>query len=137
MGKKMSSDKDEKLKAVLHSISTKMRVTKVVATRSVKTRRGDSFAGFSAAWDSVQDDGGGPGAELADEMPPAGGMTLHEAKIAHYLLSMHTDIAATESAMASGGLSVEEADGLIRMYRNNYSKLIRRALGAQDEGSGS
>ena len=43
-------------KAMIDRIKANLRVTKVVATRSVKTARGDFFAGISAAWNTVQDD---------------------------------------------------------------------------------
>lgn len=123
---------DEQLQRYLRGIRDKMRVTKIVATRSVKGRLGDSFAGFSAAWVSVQDDSGSRGAELVDTMDEniaAQGMTLHEARVAHLLLAMEADIAATEQALAGGNLTHEDAMNRIRGYKHNYAKLIRQATG--------
>ena len=39
---------------VLDKIKRNMRVTKIVATRSVKTAKGDTYAGFTVSWDSLQ-----------------------------------------------------------------------------------
>lgn len=130
-------DSDGDLKDVLQRVKQKLRVTKVVATRAVKSRSGDTFAGFSAAWESVQDDGGGPGADLIDggintSESMSQGMTFAEARLAHYLLAMQTDIAATEAAMASGNITSDRCDELVRMYKNNYAKLIRHAMGQDD-----
>lgn len=121
---------DEKLHALLVSIRNRLRITKVVATRAVKSPVGDSFAGFAAAWQSVQEDPGAAGSELIGTMGDSSapqGMTLHEARIAHLLLAMQADIAATEAAMASGGVSPERCKELIQMYKHNYAKLIRQA----------
>lgn len=123
---------DDELKEVLSSIRRKLRITKVVATRACKHREGDSFAGFAAAWESIQDDAGGRGADvigaLEDERIAAQGMTMFEARIAHLLMAMQADIAATEAAMAGGGMGPEECQARVRMYKNNYAKLIRSLL---------
>lgn len=127
---------DSNLHQFIVGIRDKMRVTKVVATRSVKGARGDSFAGFAAAWETVQDDSGGRGAELIDTLDePLGpqGMTLKEARVAHLLLALEADVSATEAAMAGGNISFEDGDNRIRMYKNNYAKLIRRATGQGSE----
>lgn len=125
---------DDDMKNQLKAIRDKIRITKVVATRSVKGRNGDSFAGFSAGWGSVQDDFGGPGADaMATEEDDANfihnGMTLKEAKIAHYMVAMTADIAALESAFANGAIS----DGFFKQssaaVRANYSRLIQKAMG--------
>lgn len=128
------------LKEVLNRVKKKLRVTKIVATRSVKGRNGDSFAGFSAGWESVQDDLGGPGSSLessgiTESEQSAQGMTLQEAKVAHYILAMTADIAATQSAMAGGSLAPEVATGLIRQYKIEYAKLIRNVVGGSKDDS--
>ena len=129
------------LKALLINVKKRLRVTKVVATRAVKTRGGDSFAGFSAAWESVQDDAGSMGAELIDggistEESVSQGMTLTEARVAHYLLAMQADIAATEAATAAGNLKAERCLELCQMYRTNYSRLIQHATRHDADGDG-
>lgn len=127
-------NKDE-MKAVIARVKDKIRVTKVVATRSVKTgSRGDFFAGFAAAWDTCQDDQGGPGADLDLMMESSevavSGMTLQEAKIAQYLVAMQADIAAYEAAYANGGISGRARTDAIAAVKNNYGGLIAEALGA-------
>jgi hypothetical protein len=121
----------------LAKVKKQLRVTKVVATRSVKGRHGDSFAGFSAGWESIQDDAGGPGADLIDggisnaEIAPQG-MSIKEATAAHYLLAMHADIAATEAAVAGGNMHHERGHDLIATYRKNYGRLLLNLLGDDD-----
>jgi len=133
---------DDELKEVLSAIRRKLRITKVVATRACKHREGDSFAGFAAAWESIQDDAGGRGADVIsaldeDERIAVQGMTMFEARIAHLLMAMQADIAATEAAMAGGGMGPEECQARVRMYKNNYAKLIRNLLSrGKNVGSG-
>ena len=61
---KLTTDEKKVLTEALEKIKRHVRITKVVCTRSVKGHSGDSYVGFSAAWDSIQDDAGGPGADL-------------------------------------------------------------------------
>ena len=100
-------NKDE-LQAFIARVKGKLRVTKVVATRSVKTKRGDFFAGYAAAWNTVQDDAGGEGADLdlmmtTSEFVPSG-MTLQEAKVAHNLVALQAD-QAVPLVGASGAIA--------------------------------
>lgn len=120
------------MKSVLAGIKSKIRVTKVVATRSVKTGHGDFFSGISAAWDTTQDDAGGPGADLeltmSDAEQSSQGMTLMEARVARYLVAMEADVGAYEAAFANGALSETKKDEAIRVVKNNYGMLIRNVL---------
>lgn len=124
-------DKNE-LMALIAKVKANVRVTKVVATRSVKTKRGDFFAGFAAAWNTVQDDGSGPGADLDLVMTTAeiavSGMTLQEAKVAHNIVAMQADIAAYEAARANGALSEAEFRDAVKAVKNNYGRIIQEAL---------
>lgn len=125
----MSTTKEE-MKQTLTRIKNKMRVTKVVVTRSVKTRQGDYFIGYSAAWDSVQNDGTH---DLEDVMEVEGeenasGMTLKGAVVASRLLAMQADIGAHEQAMAGGGLSEREMKEKVRRIHNRYNALIQEDL---------
>ncbi len=79
----------EEQKARIHKIRDGIRITKVVATRAVKTKNGDFFVGWSAAWDTIQEDAGGMGADLIDALDDGEaldaskrGMTLADARIA-------------------------------------------------------
>lgn len=117
----------EEIKTLLRKVRDNIRVTKVVATRSVKGARGDSYAGFSAAWDTIQEDGGHDLIHTGDASGP--GMTLKEARIAHYMVAMQADIAAYEAALAGGNLPVRTCQDAIQAVKANYGKLIQRALG--------
>ena len=124
-------DTDE-LKSLISRVKANLRVTKVVATRSVKTGRGDFFAGFAAAWNTVQDDAGGPGADLDLVMTMIeqanSGMTLKEASVAHNIVAMQADIAAYRAARANGGISESEFTDAVKAVKNNYARIIRDAL---------
>lgn len=122
------------IKTQLKAIRDKIRVTKVVATRSVKGRGGDSFVGFSAGWQSIQDDYGGPGADsMASGTEDAEfanqGMTLKEARVAHYMIAMTADVAALESAHANGGISDKYFTDSVTAVKNNYGRLIQKVMG--------
>lgn len=128
---------DEKeMAALLKKVRGNLRVTKVVATRSVKGPRGDHFAGFAANYNSVQDEPAGMGKDLVEMVDTEGvssnGMTLKEAKVAYYLVARQTDIAAHESALANGSISAQQASDMIRAIKNNYGMLIRRELIGDD-----
>lgn len=116
----------EEAKKEIQRIRANLRVTKITCTRSVKSRSGDSFVGFSASWQSVQND--------VDSMGDCEeGIPLQEAKTAQYLLAMETDIAAVESATANGGMSQEVMQATLQMIRSNYSQLMAKHLGVKNE----
>ena len=102
-------------------IRKRLKITKVTATRSVKTKSGDYFVGFSAAWDSVQDDGAQSGDLLVTEQEESSsGMTLREARIAHMLLAMQADLSAHEAALAGGGISEAYHRDMVRALSAKY-----------------
>jgi hypothetical protein len=118
---------------VLARIVKKIRITKVVATKSVKGRDGDSFAGFSAAWDSIQDDYGGPGADLMststeDQEQASQGMTLQEASVAMYVVQMNASMAALDAARANGSITKEYYADQKEAVKKNFQGLIQAAL---------
>jgi hypothetical protein len=129
------SEKD--MTDLLLRVKNNLRVTKIVATRSVKGRGGDHFAGFAACYDSVQDEPAGSGKDLVGSVSDAGlapnGMSLREARVAHYLVAMQADIAAHEAALANGGISAQHCSDACKAIRGNYGKLIRRALNGNGE----
>jgi hypothetical protein len=118
---------DDDLKAFVQRVRSKMTITKVVATRAVKTSRGDFFCGFSAAWDTVQEDGV-QGLDSLQEGEDLRGMTTKEAKMAHYLLAMQVDEAAHEAALAGGGLSPQACHDALVSIRGNFNRIIRIAF---------
>lgn len=121
---------EPELRALIGRVRRKLRVTKVVATRSIKLKNGEFFAGFSAAWDSVQPTN--PQADLdlvmSDEEVAANGMTLQEARASYYMVAMETDIRAYEQAYANGALSEQALNDSVRAVKNNYAWLLRRAF---------
>lgn len=120
----------ELVKAELAKIRPHVKVTKIVVTRSVKGPRGDSYVGFSAAWDTIQDDAGGMGADLITpqdgDVPNANknGLNLRDARLAALMLGMQVDTAAHAQALAGGNLSNSQYDEACKAIRENYTKLM-------------
>lgn len=128
--KSMTREEAEKK---LRWIRRGIRITKTVATRSIKGPRGDTFVGFSAAWQSVQDDVSGPGGDL---MPTAEdeaafaeqGLSLSDAKLARYMLSMEVDLAALESALANHTIASDFYEKSVASVKQNYNALVHKAM---------
>lgn len=121
---------------MIRKIREHMRVTKIVCTRSVKGKFGDNYVGFSAAWDTIQDDSGGGGdmisASSEAEIRLSNsqiGMTLKEAKLAALILGMQADIAAHDHASASGNITQEQRNAAVQAIKANFSQLIVDSLG--------
>jgi hypothetical protein len=118
------------LKDVVSATRSKMRVTKITATRAVKTRKGDFFCGLTAAWDSYQDDVGGRGEDL--DLDEVGGsfnaMTLEEAQVAQTLLSMEAALGAWRAALSEGVITMEEYDAKTKMVKRNTLAHLSRII---------
>ena len=130
---------NNELKAALRGIRDKIRVTKVVCTRSVKGKFGDVYVGFSAAWDTIQDDAGGAADLISaqDDVEMAthtSGMTLKEARVASLILGRQADVAAHDQGMAGGTITPAQRDAAVRTINHNYSKLLASALGVENGG---
>jgi hypothetical protein len=127
--------------ALIQKVRDKMRISKVVCTRALKTRNGDFFVGFSSAWDTTQEDAGGPGTGLVSsleegevQIAESQGMTLKEARIAGYLLAMTVDLQAQEHALAGGGLTQEEYEVAQRVSKRRHTAQMLKALSRQEKG---
>jgi hypothetical protein len=126
-----TTDTPEHLAAVVTRVKQHLRITKVVATRSVKTAKGDFFSGFSAAWDSVQDDhGSNPDAELSisDDETTMSGMTMEESRVAHVLLSLEASVAAWRAAHAEGVISEKEFNDRKASLKRSHAALLSSVL---------
>jgi hypothetical protein len=120
----------QEVRAKLREIKSKIRVTKVVCTRSVKGRGGDSYVGFSASWDTIQDDGTHDLESVGDidEGTSLNAMTLKEAVIASKIVAREADLAAYDHAVSGGSISSEHYQQAIRQIKANYDQLILEAL---------
>lgn len=128
---------NDELRALVLRVKSGLKITKVVATRSVKGRGGDTFVGFSAAWNSVQEDGGQgvvTAMEEGEESSSINGMTMQEAIVANLLLAREVDTAAYRNAAAGGNISQSHADAAVSAIKANYSKLLVSALGVGNDG---
>jgi hypothetical protein len=123
------------VKKILNRIKNGIRITKVTATRSVKSPRGDHFVGFSAQYESVQDDGSGPGEDLVGETAsgegaiPVGSLSLKEARLAAALVQMQADICAIEHAHAGGDLKQGQRNDEVKRIKGNFGRLIMDIMG--------
>jgi len=124
-------DKNEKarLQEMVSRVRGNMKITKVVATRAVKTKRGDFFAGMSAAWNSVQDDVSGMGADselmMKDGDIASSGMSVEDARVAHILLGMEASIAAWRAALTDGAISHNEFDNRVATIKHNTAEHLQ------------
>lgn len=113
----------------LQTIRRGIRITKITCTRSVKGRTGDSFVGFSAAWQAVQDEA--DHVDLGEESAAASqGISIKDARLARYMLALECDVAALESAYANGSITQEYFRDAVRGVRHNYNQLILNEMGA-------
>ena len=123
---KLTTEEKKKLK----TLRGRIKITKVVCTRSVKGRAGDSYVGFSAAWDTTQEDGGQGLVHTgeSEECPEVMGMTLREGELTSLLLGLQVDLAAHSHARAGGNMTPEQYATSIRAIKGNYSKLLAETL---------
>lgn len=129
--------------ALVDEVCSSMKVSKVVATRALKTRNGDFFVGMSAAWDTVQEDAGGMGADLIDSMGEGEqgdaivqrAMDLRKARLATLILAMRVDIQAHTHALGGGALNEREFATAVGAIKRNYATLIAKVakpVGAEE-----
>lgn len=120
-----------KVKLEMARVRDSLRVTKVVATRALKSSYGDIFVGMSAGWDSTQEDGQQDmvhtGGEY-DAVKSANSMSLKEAKVAAHLLALQVNITALEQAVATGIMDADRASEIIRGLKSNFSSLSSQAI---------
>ena len=121
----------EDLKEKILRIKQGMKVTKVVCTRSVKGRNGDAYVGFSAVWNTTQDDG--ITATDSDTADSVQGMDLKEAILASHLLAREADISAHQHAASGGTISPQYAKDAIQAIKANYANLVVEMLGGSDD----
>ena len=101
-------------------VKDKMKITKVTATRAVKTKRGDHFVAFSSEWDSVRDD-----SEHGVIDETSSGMDMNEATIALTILQFKADTAAIEGAYLAGDITIQDRDHEIRGLRSRYGAKLK------------
>lgn len=120
----------EEQKARLKRIKDSLKVTKVVCTRSVKGKNGDAYVGWSAGWDTVQEDGGHGLVHTgtSEESPEVPGMSVSDAKLATLVLGMQVDLAAHDNAMAGGSINGDQRQMARKAITHNYTKLLAEAL---------
>lgn len=117
----------DELEAMITRVNAGLRITKVVCTRSIKGKTGDTFVGFSAAWNSVQEEGGqgmSLTGEETDVSQSLNAMTMEEALVASCIVAREVDTAAHQHAAASGGISDEYCHNAIKAIDANYTTLI-------------
>jgi hypothetical protein len=121
----------EELQKLIQSTRSKMRITKVVATRAVKTRNGDFFCGLSSAWSTTQDDEGGfSDGELSLSTGETSGMTLQEARVAQVLLNLEATMGALRAALSDEAISQQEFERREKILKQNtLAHLSRLAPG--------
>ena len=91
-------------------VKSRVRITKITATRCIKTSRGEFFNGMTAVWDSVEE------------------MTLEESRVAHLLLSMETAIGAWRAARAEHAITAAEFEEGVRSLKRNTVRQLSEII---------
>lgn len=106
-------------------VRARLRVTKIIATRCIKTGKGDFFCGMAAAFTSVQDSNAD--SELISDAEIAeSGMNIADSKIAHVLLSQEVAIGAFRAALTEGAISEDDFENRVKQVkRNSFAHLQR------------
>lgn len=130
---------DDAVQAALERVAGNLRITKITATRAIKGSTGESFVGFSGGIDSIEDKTDTMLDEVERQQSIEGGLSLKDAKLAHLILAMHTDLQAIDVAWASGSITAQYRSDFLRATKQRYALLIRElVLGPQtapsDEG---
>jgi len=121
----------DRIRVAVKETRSRLRVTKVVATRAVKTSRGEFFCGMSAAWDSVQTDAAGAtdlDLVLGTAEEAASGMTIEEARVSYLLLSLEASIGAWRAALSEGAITPEQFEARVRDLKRNTVAHLERIL---------
>ena len=126
----------------IQKLRSRMRVGKVVCTRSVRGPGGETFLGWSVGFESRQADAGGA-AELMgvqdDGETQAAleeyGMSRSDAKVSSLLLALDVDLAAIDNAVAGNVISSDDWASRKQAVKKNYQQLLLAALGG-DNGDG-
>jgi hypothetical protein len=125
----VDQDRLDQLREVVTTTRSKMRVTKITATRSVKTRKGDFFCGMTAAWDTFQDDSGGRGDHPMDAVEGSfNSMSIEESQVAQTLLSMEAALGAWRAALSEGVISMAEYDAKTKVVKRNTLAHLSRII---------
>lgn len=129
--KKLTEEQKQRLHTAVTSIRDQLKVTKIVCTRSVKGKGGETYVGMASAWDSVQEDSGHNLVHTGDteESSLVPGRTLNEAKLATAVLGLTVDKLAHQRAVAGGVISEDEYERADRAITANYSQIIVSILG--------
>lgn len=131
----MDETEAARVKQAIAQVAERLRITKIVATRTVKGPHGETFAGFSGAMESLDDPSGMMLSESESSAVVGGGLTLQDAKLAHLVLSMTADTQALDAAWAAGNITAEYRGEQVRATRQRYALLLRNlVLGPKQEG---
>lgn len=118
------------VKSQLDDLKSRIRVEKIVATRSLRTPTGDIFCGLSA---SFKHDGAGPGLDL---LPTDGetaeisqqGMSCKDVSPVYLYLQHRAYLLCLESAVAEGSMLDHVAHNLKTEASNSFAVLLAKAL---------
>lgn len=105
----------DEIRELVARVKSGLKISKVIAVRSVKGRLGDTQAGFTAEFSITDDEGGKP-------------MTLREAVVANCLLAREADLAAYRNAVAGGNISPEQGADAVSAVKTGYAKLLVEAI---------
>lgn len=115
-----------KVKKRVDAIRGSLRVTKIVATRCIRTPKGDFFCGMSSAWSSTQDSTDLD--VLSDADVAASGMSVEDSQIAHILLTLEVGIGAHRAAVSEGAITNDEYEARVKQLRRNTRVALQKII---------
>ena len=112
----------KKAAAAVRSMKGRLRITRVVCSRTVGDVRVELTGGLISS--------SGFGFYTADEGEP---LTLREAQLATYILGMNADVLAHERAVAAGVIRPDFGQQAVKAIETNYASLILQHVGDPKE----
>ncbi len=110
----------------MDELKKKLKIHKIVATRSLKTPSGDIFCGLSA---SFQPDGLGAGVDLlSEDEDMSSGMTVRDIGPVFQYLQLRAFTQCVEAAVAEGSLPEATGKSMIVQAAQDFAKLLHRGL---------
>ena len=111
------------IKSRVAGVRGSLRITKVIATRGLRTPKGDFFCGMSSSTQDSTDS-----EVLLDSEVGASGMSLEDAALAHALLALEASIGVLRAAATEGAISDSEYERRVAAVRHNTLAAIKKIL---------
>ena len=111
------------IRSRVDAVRGSLRITKVIATRGLRTPKGDFFCGMSSSTQDSTDS-----EVLPDGVVGNSGMSLEDANLSHILLALEASIGVHRAAAIEGAISDAEYERRVAGIRHNALVAIKKIL---------